>query len=80
MDLTSTAGDIRKAHAKAIQEAREFELDMGSDAWFDFWHTHVDWRGNGNDSAAARLPFLEALFIILDRLDQQAKAYPHPYQ
>lgn len=75
-----TAGDIKKVHAEALRDAQEFELDMGPDEWFDLWHTHVDWDGDGNDGAAARRPFLEALFIILDRLDQQAKAYPHPYQ
>src|SRR3546814_15909323 len=48
--------------------------------WFDCAHTHVDWDGVGNRSAAARRPFLEALFITFERLQQQALRCPHPYQ
>jgi len=64
----------------AIAEAREFAFDMGADSWFDFAHTHFDWNGAGDESAAARRPFLEALFIAFERLQQQALSYAHPYQ
>lgn len=64
----------------AIRTAREFGFEMEPDNWFDCAHTHVDWDGVGNRSAAARRPFLEALFITFERLQQQALRCPHPYQ
>lgn len=62
------------------EEARRFTLDMGADDWYDYWHTHVDWDGDGNKSIAARKKYISALFIIFDRLVEQSFSCPLPNQ
>lgn len=55
-------------------------LEFGPNDWFEFWHTHLDWDGEGNASPAARRPYLKALFVLLDRLQQRLPSFPKPCQ
>lgn len=64
---------------EAVDEIVE-NLEMGPDDWFEFWHTHLDWDGEGNASPEARRPYLIGLFRLLERLQELARSYPHPSQ
>jgi hypothetical protein len=44
-----------------------------SDAWFDKWHLHFDWKGYGNGSFKKRKPHLDKLFRHFDLLADRAK-------
>ncbi len=59
------------------------DLDLnlsGPNSWFDFWHTHVDWKGHGNNSWEARLPYLKELVRVFNELKSKLKQYPKDYQ
>ena len=60
----------------------DLDLDFsgGQKSWFDLWHTHVDWKGQGNDSWEARLPYLKELVRVFNELKSKLKQYPKDYQ
>ena len=37
--------------------------------WFDLWHTHVDWHGEGNANPAVRRECLRVLFAAWERVE-----------
>ncbi|MDJ1502488.1 hypothetical protein [Xanthocytophaga agilis] len=61
---------------------KELDLDFsgGTGSWFDFWHTHVDWKRKGNQSWKARLPYLKELIDSFHYLKDALKMYPKDYQ
>jgi hypothetical protein len=48
--------------------------------WFDLWHTHVDWRGEGNAGPQERQPFLRALFALWAEVETVARDLTCPWQ
>ncbi|MBD0296597.1 MAG: hypothetical protein ICV84_15595 [Flavisolibacter sp.] len=58
----------------------DLDFNGGPNSWFDFWHTHVDWKGHGNDSWEARLPYLNELVRLFNELKSELKQYPKEYQ
>ncbi len=47
-------------------------LDFSS--WFDYWHTHIDWYGRGNDRPENRSDVAKATISLLKYLEQRAQA------
>jgi hypothetical protein len=42
--------------------------------WFDLWHTHVDWRGEGNGRPDIRRECVRELFAAWSRIESLAAA------
>lgn len=61
---------------------REAEADRMPDpeGWFDMWHTHPDWRGDGNRGARHRRQHLAAGFTIFERYLREATHIGRPMQ
>jgi len=68
----------RRYYWRLEREAARFTVDMGT--WFDLWHTHPDWRGDGNRGARHRRRHLAAGFTIFRRLLAQAREANGPVQ
>ncbi len=50
----------------------DLNLDFsgGQNSWFDFWHTHVDWKGKGNDNWKSRLAIPETIDTAVERIEK----------
>jgi hypothetical protein len=61
---------------------KELNLDFsgGPKSWFDFWHTHVDWDGQGNKNWETRRMYLGQILETFDQLKQKLRTYPHDFQ
>lgn len=59
------------AHLLAKYES--VALDPNPSSWYDLWHTHVDWRSEGDRSPKKRQVFLQVLFTLFRRLASQAR-------
>lgn len=55
-------------------------IPSGGQGWFDMWHTHPDWRGDGNRGARHRRRHLEAGFTIFERYLAEAARIGAPMQ
>jgi len=66
--------------AAALAKAKELTLAIDDEDWYDLWHTHPDWEGDGNEGPEARRPFLVALFTMLGRLRLLSAAFARPNQ
>jgi len=49
-------------------------------SWFDFWHTHFDWNGFGNNSFRKRKPHLDKLFRHFHILAERAMLLDKNFQ
>ncbi len=58
----------------------ELDLSGGKDSWFDLWHTHLDWGGEGNKNWKLREGYLKALLNLYRLICERLKTYPFPYQ
>jgi len=57
-----------------------FELSFEKDSWFDFWHTHYDWDGLGNNKWKMRRPHLDVLFNHFSLYQEKLQAFEKPFQ
>ena len=48
--------------------------------WFDLWHAHVDWDGEGNQGPASRQQFLRSLFEAWLEVECFARRLERPCQ
>jgi hypothetical protein len=55
------------------------ELD-DPDIFFDGWHTHADWDGNGNRDWLTRKKYLDDLVNFYNELKTRLTNYHKPYQ
>lgn len=53
-------------------------LDIKS--WFDYWHTHVDWKGKGNRCPESRRRVIEIGYGLLQVLEQRNLGRQDPLQ
>ncbi len=67
----------KRYYRELEQKVAEFEI---SEQWYDFWHQHLDWAGDGNRSWADRERHLSAEFSLLRRLIEQTAAWQTPHQ
>lgn len=69
----STRLHLVMSHAIDLEAAEKFELNVTASSWYDLWHTHLDWEGEGNTSPEVRAKYLGALFVMFERALLQAK-------
>ena len=64
--------------SKTIIDKLDFSGGQGS--FFDFWHLHVDFDGEGNKDWKTREKFMEELLKAFEYLKTKLADYPHPFQ
>lgn len=68
----------------SASETKMTDLDLdfsgGQNSWFDLWHTHVDWEGQGNRNWKLRQVYLNQLIELFTELKRELKQYPKDYQ
>jgi hypothetical protein len=55
-------------------------LDFGEESWFDMWHTHVDWDGEGNKNWEKRKEYIDRLVNLYNDLKERLTNYPKQFQ
>ena len=55
-------------------------LDFGQQAWFDLWHTHLDFWGLGNTSLKVRRAHIKAHLTLYENLIDKLQQLNQPYQ
>ena len=55
-------------------------LDFGQQAWFDLWHTHLDFFGLGNTSLKVRRAHIKAQLTLYENLIDKLQQLNQPYQ
>ena len=66
--------------AKMLKGSESADIKVGPESWFDFWHTHVDWNGIGNESAEMRQVALKALFQKQKAILKAMELFPKEFQ
>lgn len=69
----------RRYYRRLRSQAEAFRLPEPS-GWYDMWHTHPDWRGDGNRGGRHRRRHLEAGATMFDRALRQAAESGRPMQ
>ena len=59
---------------------KKLDFSGGENSWFDFWHTHIDWDGEGNKNWNLRKVFLNKLLTEFQNVKSELKKYPNEYQ
>lgn len=70
----------RRYYRRLRREAESDRIPSGGSGWFDMWHTHPDWRGDGNRGARHRRLHLRAGFTIFERYLAEAAELGVPMQ
>lgn len=78
--MTKTKFPDSEYYRKLHRDAEAFAIDVGDSEWYDFWHTHVDWKGEGNKTPKDRREHLLALFTVFSRVRVQAGQLEKEYQ
>lgn len=65
---------------KRKEQVAYYELDFSEDSWFDFWHTHLDFDGYGNQSVKIRKEHIKSQLKLFNNLDEKLKEWGQPYQ
>ena len=58
----------------------DVEATVREDQWFDLWHTHVDWSGDGRSSSTSRHHYLKQLFTLFEQLRCHTEKWTKPRQ
>jgi hypothetical protein len=58
----------------------KLDFTGGTNSWFDFWHTHIDWNGEGNKSFEIRHKYLLELLSEFEKIKSELKKYPNDFQ
>jgi hypothetical protein len=53
---------------------------LAEGGWYDLWHTHLDWRGEGNHEWGGRRAFLRDLFGLFDQIELRVRGWSKPAQ
>ena len=61
-----------------VVDPASFELSSDPSAWYDLWHTHVDWDGVGDADVSARQRFIATLFALFERAVDQTSQWDRP--
>ncbi len=71
----------KRYYRNLVKKAAEFKLDIGGkNDWFDFWHYHFDWTGQGNKGGRERREHLKAAFTAFENVIKQLENYEKPHQ
>jgi hypothetical protein len=69
-----------KSFDEIEREVREFQLELGEHDWYDLWHLHLDFDGNGNISRDEHRKYISLALELLNRIEGQAKVISRPWQ
>lgn len=58
----------------------KLDFSGGQNSFFDFWHLHVDFDGDGNKDWETRKRFLDEQLELFDYIKTKLIDYPHPFQ
>lgn len=71
----------KRYYRNLAAKAASFKIDLdGPDDWYDFWHYHFDWRGQGDKSGRERNAHLKAAFTAFEKVLEQLRGYKGPHQ
>jgi hypothetical protein len=62
------------------EEVNTCDLKLDNDSWFDFWHTHLDFFGVGENNLKIRREHIKAHVALYNRLLKQLEGFEKPYQ
>lgn len=62
------------------KEVDTCDLKLDNEAWFDFWHVHLDFFGIGGNNLKIRREHIKAHLILYKRLLEQLEGFEKPYQ
>jgi hypothetical protein len=73
--LAAPTVDRQSAYYRDLwRRAKAFRVSFKRDGWWDLWHMHFDWDGQGNKGRWARREHLRATWRAFVRLQQQARS------
>ncbi|MFD2601914.1 hypothetical protein [Flavobacterium suzhouense] len=58
----------------------KLDFTGGNNSWFDLWHTHIDFDGEGNKSPELRKIYLNKLLTTFIELKSELRDYPYKFQ
>ena len=61
-------------------ELETFNLQCDKDAWFDLWHSHLDFSGYGNHSLGIRRSHIQAHIALYKNILKKLEPFEKPYQ
>jgi hypothetical protein len=68
-------------HWAAAEAKGRHAIDrLDPSSWFDYWHTHVDWKGRGNRRVENRLAVYSRALDLLRYLDGRLSSRNEPIQ
>lgn len=70
--------DAMSHRKNMVDDADDIELNTSESAWYDLWHTHVDWDGRGNVDKASREHSVAKLFRTFEAALSQAQRLSGP--
>jgi len=56
---------INRYWASIVKELDQVFESIDTDSWFDYWHTHPDWRGKGNSKPENKVRVIELTYQYL---------------
>lgn len=61
-------------------EVHTCDLKLDKQSWFDFWHTHLDFFGVGENSLKIRREHIKDHLVLYNNLLKQFEGFEKPYQ
>jgi len=73
--------DIILRNKNQLKEAEEIAKTYQlNPTWYDFWHIHLDWWGQGNRNIEEHRKYIILYLQLMNRFVEQAKAFDKPWQ
>lgn len=73
----------KRRHFRNLQQkvtAEHSKLDFGKASWFNLWHIHLDFKGNGNRSIKLRRAYIKAHLTLYKGLAVKLEASEMSFQ
>ncbi len=68
--------DYKQQDRRAAQTVKYFQVDLGQDNWYDYWHKHLDMRGYTVNQPGRRKKYMAYYLQLLDKVEVQASCKP----
>jgi len=69
--------NAKRYYLRLQKRVEDFQLQ---ETWYDFWHSHLDLKGEGDRSWADRRRHLEAQIALLRRVERLTHSWVLPHQ
>jgi hypothetical protein len=70
----------RRYFRKIHRQAASLDLRVEGGSWWNLWHYHADWRGQGNRGWRRRREHLGALAAVFRQIAAKHARFPTPFQ